>query len=147
MRERKFFAQHDFVTVEENTPNVSTPIFTLKPPVNSFLSAPRELFPKIRLKDANGDLLDATSILSLAVKADNQEVPKFFPGTFPLVPYNDLDIVQQRKPESRGSIRVDLGKRTAVDNNESLVFYLKSPQVVDWTQSSLEFDTTLETIG
>lgn len=147
MRQRKFYPQQEFVTITENVPNVATPIFALKPPVNSFIGVPRFIYPIIKLRDENDDPIDSNSVVSVGVETENQDVAKFFPGTFALHYYNDLTTQQQRDPKYAKSIEVDLGKKTALTNEDSLVFFLKSGQTVSWANSTVEFETNIETVG
>lgn len=147
MRQIKVYAGHEYVSVQSNVANTATPIFTLEPPANSFIDFERLFVPVIKLLDDAGEQIDPASKVSVAVIRPNQDVPSYLPGTFTLQDFYDLTTAEQRNADNQRTLQQDLGKGAIIREQEQLVFYLNSPDVVDWSQrGAFEFPVQFDAV-
>lgn len=139
MRQLKVYNGHEYVIVKPNAAGIVSPILILEPPANSFFDFKRIFTPVIALADSAGELIDPGSTVSFAMQRANEQVPTYLPGVFALQDFNDLTTAQQRNADNRQTLTQDLGLGALIQEQDRLLINLKSPDVVDWTKSTVEF--------
>lgn len=140
MRGIKLHHGHDYVSVESNTANVRSRVFTVTPPNGVFITVARLLQPVIKLLTSAGAQVSASTKVYVGKQRPGDSSPTYLPGVFTLQSFYDLTTAQQRNAENRPTLAQDLGMGVLLREQESLVIEVEGPDVIDWTQAGTAFE-------
>lgn len=147
-RDLKLYLGHPTqYTTAANAAGIISPILRFRPENNSFFALPRILYPVLKLFKNNGNQIDPSSVLIFGKQMPGEDVPEYVPGVVPYLNAYDLTTSQQASKENSGpgsTMEFDLGKGQPFREEEELVIFLKSPDVVDLTQTGSRIDFTVK---
>lgn len=140
------------VTLSQNTPGVRSEIFRFKAKLGQNVLFPNKTRVKgalvrghafvAKLVAANGQELDAGSLLYIAIERPQSEAPEYI-RRLPYSIWNGISTTDQRDDNKKTGIAqsVDLNreKPLVLEPDHMLVIELKADVQVDWSKSYLEF--------
>lgn len=147
-RDLKLYLNHPTQhSTASNAAGIISPIVRFRPENNSFFALPRILYPILKLYKSDGNQIDPSSVIVFGKQMPGEDVYQLMRGVVPYLNAYDLTTSEQASKENRGpgsTMEFDLGEGAPFREEEELVIFLKSPDVVDLTQTGSRIDFTVK---
>lgn len=129
-------------------PSMRSRLIEWSPPVGTFYGVDRFILPVVKLFQTGGAQVSGNTRLFFGKQRPGDSSPRMADGYLLMHSFVDLSTAQQRDADNHRTLRVDLGARIVLREDELLVIYAEGPDVIDPTEpgTTLELDVGYQTI-